>query len=505
MRRPRVLERLVLTATLQAETALHIGAADSDDLDADLDIVRDGSGRPVVPGTTLAGVLRERLYSECAGDSELLAAWQGAFGTRATDPHDPLHAPDAAASRLTVSDAPFAGDADEARIERRDHVAIDRFSATAVDRLKYDRVVLASGSSFTARFVLERHSLEEEADVKLLFLLARQLDDGITLGARATAGLGRIRATETRITRERRDSREAVLAALADRLAWREGEPVTPPELPDAIRGDVEIRIEWRPDRSMLVREGAEGLYLDTLPLTTSVADGVRTFVLPGSSIKGALRFAAERIVRTVLGEDPPTVSGAADDHIKQLALPVVDWLFGAAKGPDGSGRRGALEVPDVHAKARMTEADWEQALGPVEPGQHRRTIHDASDGEGRITASVTTHVALDRWTQGASDHRLFDVLEPAGVDWQPIVLHVRSDSLTEAERLAVGMLLRRVIDELRHGDLPLGGLVTRGHGAIAEVKIAETDGADRLGLDDELGFRDPQRSLQCFREALGR
>lgn len=52
-----------------------------------------------------------------------------------------------------------------------------------------------------------------------------------------------------------------------------------------------------------MVKAEGEGIAVDILPLISGFDGGI-TFVLPGSSIKGALRTQAERIIRTVLQKE---------------------------------------------------------------------------------------------------------------------------------------------------------------------------------------------------------
>lgn len=90
---------------------------------------------------------------------------------------------------------------------------------------------------------------------------------------------------------------------------------------------------------------------------------------------------------------------------------------------------------------------------------------------------AVSDHVAIDRWTGGASDHRLFSVLAPTTtVVWEPIRIGVDVAWLnryaTPNGTLALPLLLL-VLRDLRDGWLSLGYGGTRGYGQIEVTDVA--------------------------------
>ena len=52
--------RVEITGTLRAEAPIHVGGGDRGAL-VDAPVLIDGAGRPLIPGTSLAGVLRSAL------------------------------------------------------------------------------------------------------------------------------------------------------------------------------------------------------------------------------------------------------------------------------------------------------------------------------------------------------------------------------------------------------------------------------------------------------------
>jgi len=93
-------------------------------------------------------------------------------------------------------------------------------------------------------------------------------------------------------------------------------------------------------------------------------------------------------------------------------------------------------------------------------------------------------HVAVDRWTGGASDGALYSVLEPYGVKWEPIRLRLDPHRIPEALRDPATALLLLVLDSFACGRIPLGFGTNRGLGALAASKW-EVGPESWLRIDD--------------------
>ncbi|MFD0661286.1 RAMP superfamily CRISPR-associated protein [Thermocatellispora tengchongensis] len=180
-----------------------------------------------------------------------------------------------------------------------------------------------------------------------------------------------------------------------------------------------------------MVRSGTRGLVVDTLPLTTRIGRRHLTLALPGASIKGALRAHAEFIERTARGldVDTPVVNGSAGAYSAAFRaqldqLPAVRALFGAARDDSADRRAGALRAEECTSTATIPDDLWRSVTGadtePSTTGEYPESVRDRLEDLGM---SRSDHVALDRWTGGAADGRLFSVLEPHAVEWEPIRL----------------------------------------------------------------------------------
>ncbi|HKI06303.1 MAG TPA: CRISPR-associated RAMP protein Csx7 [Thermoanaerobaculia bacterium] len=224
LRHHATLERIVLFEfRLTCQSGLHIGAGKSVDFaGSDLPVVRDASGRPFIPGSSLRGVLRAGIESFCRslgwteihrqtpaevppGAPESLAkAWRdldlikrlfGAVDERKDAkahpgaPRDPSYG-----SRLQISDVICE---DAARFEVRDGVAISRETRT-VDKdmgAKFDVEVVPAGTRFRGRV---RFKNPADYEVGLLAQALWMMNEGILLlGGKSARGLGWVQVEVT--------------------------------------------------------------------------------------------------------------------------------------------------------------------------------------------------------------------------------------------------------------------------------------------------------------------
>src|SRR5262249_3216472 len=151
------------------------------------------------------------------------------------------------------------------------------------------------------------------------------------------------------------------------------------------------------------------------------------TLVLPGSSVKGALRNQAERIVRTVLGKSADPRLPAKKRFLAHLRLPLVEDLFGSPGRSEQENTRsdpeelglGALGVDDCYAtNGRIPPRTWDEltrAEADAGPGEAKSALWRKLEGRDVNLPNWTAsyHVAVDRWTGGAAEGFLYTVLEP--------------------------------------------------------------------------------------------
>lgn len=445
-----VVSRIRVTGTLIAESPIHVGGAGGNPL-VDMVLAINGQGNYYIPGTSLAGALRAWIEQQ---DPQI---GDKVWGTRQISEKNGF------ASFILVEDASVQGDVQP---EIRDGVGIDRFSGSAAEHIKFDRMILPKGTTIDFQMTLEQPRHLDETTWQLAkslhgALLSTLQSGDFRLGAAKTRGLGCIKLQDAIVCEQTLNTPAGMLERL------RSGGTLTSletalPSRDDISRSQLTITINWQPLGPLMVKAEPAGIAVDMLPLVSAVGDRL-AFVLPGSSLKGTLRSQAERIVRTLLSQTVPSQADSKQQFLQQLDVPLVKNLFGSAAKTDPSqGRMGALFVDDCYANHSMLPAAWSE----IESAANQAELQAGLNQAGLKDTQQAFHVAIDRWTGGAVDGCLYSTLEPMGVDWQPIKLRLDLSRLKNWQSVSI-MLILLLLRDLILGRLPLGYATNRGMGAI--------------------------------------
>ncbi len=496
----QVSRRLRLRGFLKARTPFHVGGA-VPGVESDLPLARDGNGNYHIPGTSLAGAMRARCVAALKDDS-LDDLWGFQNSSRSGKQGTGM------ASRIFVEDGavqlPAGGS-----VEIRDHVGLDEMWGVASEHIKFDQATLPRGTRIALEVCIELSGKERDGLASyMLACLIEDLEKGrIRIGAARSRGLGRVELENWKVQEEDLSSPEGILGILEERS--RELQLKDLKEGSDRARwrapAVAEITLHWKPLGPVMVKAPLDAVAVDTLPLLSTSAEGKLSPVLPGSSVKGALRAHAARILRTVI--PVPDISWPDDGgqrFLKQKAeLSLVSALFGAAPASDESRiddkteslqplpGLAALAVDDCYARTEVTHDDWNLLQALPGASGNDEAVAAANLGvqlkaAGLDTWTAAHHVAIDRWTGGSADSLLYSVLEPHGTEWEPLVLRIDLDRLSTAHSRAALALLFLTLRDLGQGKIPLGFAVNRGMGSIAIERFQiEGDGLDETPLSD--------------------
>ena len=418
-------------------------------------------------------------------------------------------------------------DSGESPLPRRHGVGIDRTTGAASDGALYEHEFLPRGTRFAIRITAEGRDGEQKNDEerkgnkqsegipgpassnsvkKLLKFIVDVLESGtVSLGGRTGSGQGTLQVIEPKLHRTGGTTSTDTLTAPADVLNAligpdSEGTPV-PLELGGwSLQKPARIKITWWSPTGIFVAEDEKltKQRKEKAQETDRTANGVTEplrdpsvpwdeaqLLIPGTSIRGALRSRASRIARTVLTARDELSTFASHDLHEQIAAEpnLVRYMFGSTE------YRGAV------------------------------TVHDCLSTERGKRIEVT-HNAIDRWTGGVIDGGLFTEAVYLGTKWEPITVDIdlrqllsnieaekgeAKDKPKEAEKQetqqdgqkddqqrehvyapyarAAYILLGLVLAELSAGTLPLGSRSTRGLGQVV-VSTIEVEGAVRKGVD---------------------
>ena len=434
-------------------------------------------------------------------------------------------------------------DSGESPLPRRHGVGIDRTTGAASDGALYEHEFLPRGTAFGIRITAEGRDGEtmgrEQSDgipgpassesvKKLLDLIASLFETKtIQLGGRTGSGQGAVKVQESDkkcqgSNEERQDSDDQYLRIVGKSKGIEEKrlvdvvDPLTGAlsEGPESSKGTdssawvgtqpARIKINWWSPTGIFVAEDekltkqrkttkedenrAKGINEEVHEVIYPLRDPSEEWenaqlLIPGTSIRGALRSRASRIARTVLAARDDFKPLTSHDIHEQIAAEpnLVRYMFGSTE------YRGAV------------------------------TVHDClSTKRGKLIE--VTHNAIDRWTGGVIDGGLFTEAVYLGTHWEPITIDIdlrqllnnieaekgpeakrgpadaneAEDSSVEREQPkpthadyahAAYVLLGLVLAELSAGTLPLGSRSTRGLGQVVVTTI-EVEGADRKGVD---------------------
>ncbi|MFQ7930066.1 MAG: RAMP superfamily CRISPR-associated protein [Pauljensenia sp.] len=434
-------------------------------------------------------------------------------------------------------------DSGESPLPRRHGVGIDRTTGAASDGALYEHEFLPRGTRFTIRITAEGRDDEtmgrdqsegipgpaSSKAIELLLHLIRSLfkSEAITLGGRTGSGQGAVKVQESDkkcqgSNEERQASDDQYLRIVAQSKGIEGKEPV---DIVDALTGALtegpesskgtdssawvgtqpaRIKITWWSPTGIFVAEDEkltkqrktakedenkekginEEVHEVIYPLRDPSEEWEKAqLLIPGTSIRGALRSRASRIARTVLAARDDFKPLTSHDIHEQIAAEpnLVRYMFGSTE------YRGAV------------------------------TVHDClSTKRGKLIE--VTHNAIDRWTGGVIDGGLFTEAVYLGTHWEPLTIDIDLRQLlnnieTEkgpeddgktvgADQTGIGsedreqskpthadyahaayVLLGLVLAELSAGTLPLGSRSTRGLGRVVVTTI-EVEGANRKGVD---------------------
>lgn len=510
----RIEQRIIVEADLVLETPAHFGDGDANDFtDMPLLISADVNGKtaPLLTGATLTGALRAYLNNREFGFraniikpyalSELL------FGAQKGDDED-----NGCQSALIIEDA---FDKAGKGMEMRENVKLDNATRTAhmtkvtVNGQKFmrgelfDMQLWPTGTTFPIRFELllmqtPRQMKMETEDyqdkVKEAFLIALDgLTDGsITLGARKNRGFGRISLKNWRVkSYDLKNDLYAWLESghlpLAQLNEARLDHPskakvfegISPRDNREWLKIDLTCRLD--PYSSLLIRDsGGADSQVDAVHLRSSEQP-----VLSGTSLTGALRARAQRIVNLVYPDNP------------EKAQRCLDALFGS----------------DLHSK----EGDDTTVKQRNKNAKASRLIVEEHVIEDAVVDLVQNRVSIDRFTGGARDTALFNEQPLFGtketrvkMKWRllkPSAANGKKEMGDHEFKAQIGLLLL-LLKDLWTADLPIGGEVGVGRGRLegiqAEITLYQPDESKPQTWLIQDGKRpDNYHQLQTYVDAL--
>ncbi len=507
-----------ITATLTLRTALHVGTGEDTETTDEV-LRRDARGRLLIPGTAIAGALRSiatRLAPRL-GDKPCQAL-EGKLSTKACqclvcqlfgDVNPREDNEEAVAARVLVYDAVLDA---SPPLTIRDGVGIDRVTGAAArrERIKFDYEVLPAGTTFKVRLEIDRQLKSDDRTLTLLAASLAEWEQGRgVVGGRVGRGLGALSLSDVQWIERDLNQPDVLVEFLRNGPPW---------DATDGDRGWLDAHLAVargliRPHRDALpvarswalaeFTLAATGPFLthdltqagrggfDHAPVLEAYEQGAKP-VLPGSSLRGALRSQAERIARTLAtfrawdnGKDLEsrkaaflTTCPACNPLTTKTDDPAASCNSFIKARPkqerDGFERVGAEDK--LCLACRLFGSSWNGS---------RLRVEDAPFVGEKVETKVLDFLAIDRFTGGGRDTAKFDAV----VLWKPkfrVRLFLENPEPWELGWLA--LVLRDLHD----------GLITIGFGAakgFGQCRIE--DGALTLGIIHDSDFPLPETNDQ--------
>ncbi|TFH46923.1 MAG: hypothetical protein E4G94_01305 [ANME-2 cluster archaeon] len=419
--------KIVIQGELHLKSPMIIGSGQ--DEFADIEVIKDSKGNPFIPATSLTGVIShyfdenypERLkekyqffgYSR-KNDNEKHESFQSAFIC-----HD-LHA-------------------QKALIRIRDGVKIDPSSQTAEDMGKYDFEIIEKGAVFDLFWEITIRDIHDPDTFKqILATMISPLKEGtLPMGAKTNSGFGKCKLKKLCISHFDFSKKDDVFRWLKQDFSKGTPKLDCKPFEPENHNKIFCIEARFAIKSSLIVRSYSEEA---NMPDATSITSNGK-YVLPGTSVKGAIRHRALKILKTLEIDD-------AQERIYNL--------FGDA-GKNIVSKKGRVLIEEKNIKMVYPE--------------------------------IQNRIKIDRFTGGTIKTALFNSMPLWSKDHHDesvtIIIKIRNYKEWEA-----GLMLH-VLKDLWSEDLPIGGEKNIGRGILKGIcACIKWDGKClKIETDDDKGL----------------
>ena len=431
-----IVRKVIFKVPVELKSPLRIGCGYDDGI-TDLLVLKSADGRPLVPATSLAGVLRqqirelydERLADFCFGQIDDSKKAKAEIGQ----------------SRIYVDDLilDIAGEG----YLHRDGVAIDDYTGIGIDGAKFDYEAVDRGASGTLQMEITLRAADiEEAQAldSRVFrhpdaadfwddfneTLADILYTGIHVGSLTAKGFGLLTSASEEVPFYTFDFSKP--GEFYKWLDYLDAGQQTDYQLPDSSASYRPERVQYPEDTlvmdlqfglksSLLVRDYNAGGQSASSVISVQMKN-YDDFVIPGTTIKGVIRHRAEHLLRQIFSDS-------------ERSQDFINHLMGYANESKGVGQQSHLMV------------------------------HEAYIPSSQVRLHKQTRNRIDRLTGGTIEGALFseapiwrnkDFSAPVHFKWR----------VKKCQDREAGLLFL-VMRDLWMGNVPIGGGAAIGRGVL--------------------------------------
>ncbi len=449
--------RFISRFIIESDTPLTVASGENDTLTGAC-IATDSNGLPMIPGTSLKGLLRYAFsIKESDKDLKSLFGYQGEKVTveNVTGEND------GAGARLIVSNAHLIGDQGEtieglhqidtsinfyqkfSELPVRQHCRINlRGAADTSEHGKFDEQVVYKGTRFCFEMELAGSNKDKKFWDSLLKTFA---DKSFRIGGGTRNGFGSIKIISLESACFDLLKPDGLMRYLEKSSSLNTADCLEKEDIPQNLESKdwLEYRLSLEPDDFYCFGSGFGDSDVDITPVYEEfigwTEDGKpdfqkRQILIPATSVKGAIShrvaFHYNKLVKDFAddkSEKPKKITGTNNKAVKAL--------FGCEKDSNNNepGRKGNVIFSDCFI---------------------------LKTAEGKII----NHVAIDRFTGGALDGALFNEKVIDQKDKIELSFLVNKESLKDVN---IKTAFENTLNDICDGMLPLGGGVMRGHGVF--------------------------------------
>ena len=308
---PNIYKIYKITAKLKLNSPLLIADGENDGV-IDKHILKNKKGEPFIPGTSLAGALRNLAIRKNKEIAELL------FGKSENNDND-------SQSAIMINDIILKN----YNLVLRDGVKIDPYTQSAINGAKYDYEAIEKGAESEKELELiiklrEFHRNKSQEIEEMIKFLADVVVGGILLGALTTKGFGKVKGEVCKVYCYDFTKPNLLKAWLyqEEGVAFYEGQDTGLEN-----ENDLVIVADFAIKSSLIIKGGKENHGLKTKEVTLKSGDD---FVIPGTSIKGVISKQAQLILDR-LEQDKvflDSLMGCSNDNEKAKSRLYVEEAY---------------------------------------------------------------------------------------------------------------------------------------------------------------------------------
>ncbi|MCR6546879.1 RAMP superfamily CRISPR-associated protein [Dehalobacterium formicoaceticum] len=423
MKNAAIIGKILLQGKLILDSPLIIGSEETGN-SVDITVLKDHQGRPYIPATSLTGVMRHFFFESFVPnmqDKEKQEQINMFWGYENRQNKDNCFQ-----SALAISDS-FLSPQENPIIRVRDGVKLDSYLGIAEDKCKFDYEVVEPGITFDLKMEItlrEANREHKEVYLEILALLAEAMEQGeITLGRMTTKGFGRFRLVDTSWYQYDFTQVANVFAWLNRDLEQVKKTSIKPSDMFTKKGRSLEIKAHFSIKNSLIIRS-----YSGTPeePDAVHITSAGKT-ILPGTSVKGAVRNRALEIINVLGGNG------------EKMTKSLFGW------------------------------ADTECSENKGKTKQKSRLIVRETEINNTISM-VQNRIKIDRFTGGTITGALFNTMPLWPGDDKKAMVTIEM-LVPDFEEWEAGLLLL-IVKDLWTGDLPLGGEKNVGRGVLQGISV---------------------------------